>query len=72
MIQLKGKTYVCSGCGWKHEEVDAAASLGPMLRAFSDPDELRAILQAQSRDRVAAALTQHETECPGRAKQDGA
>jgi hypothetical protein len=66
MIQMKGKTYVCSACGWRYEEIDTAATLGSLLDGFSDPMALRKILAAQSIERVAAALTQHEAECPGR------
>lgn len=65
MIKMQGKTYVCSACGWRHEEIDTAGSLGPLLNGFSDPAALRRIMGAQSVERVAAALARHESECPG-------
>lgn len=67
MIRMRGKTYVCSGCGWKHDEIDVAGSMPPgMLNAFSNPPELDRILRLQSVERVSAALTRHEQECPAR------
>lgn len=66
MIQMKGKTYMCSACGWKHDEVDAVASLGPLLDGFTDPEAMRRIMGAQSVERVTAALVRHEKECPKR------
>lgn len=66
MIKMKGKTYVCSACGWKHDEIDAVASLGPLLNGFSDPQALRRIMGLQSVQRVTDALVKHEQECPKR------
>lgn len=68
MIQMKGKTYMCSACGWTHDEMDAVASLGPMLNAFSDAEALRKIMGLQRGARVSAALVKHESECPNRSQ----
>jgi hypothetical protein len=66
VIAIRGKTYVCSACGWQHEEIDAAESLGSLINIFSDPAQLRSIMHQQSAERVAAAIQKHETDCPGR------
>ena len=66
MIQMKGKKYMCSACGWTHNEIDTAGSLGPLLDGFSDPAALRRIMGLQSVARVSAALAKHEQECPKR------
>ena len=64
---MRGKTYMCSACGWSHDEIDVEASVPRgFMAAFSDPAALSEIMKRQSAERVAAAIAKHETECSGR------
>lgn len=69
MIKMQGKTYLCSACGWTHDEIDTVGTLGPLLEGFSDPQALRRIMRLQSVQRVTDALVKHEQECPKRAAE---
>ena len=64
MIHLVQQTYVCSDCGWQHEQ-KAHVLVRPWMYGVFSPGE---VLESQNRAELTAALQQHETACPARAK----